>query len=400
MRGHYEDRTWQSDPTLYAPARYRRACRYRIFLPEPLAAFEPRLSTSTIATISDTERGLARVGARGGVALAPLARLLLRTEAIASSKVEGLQVGVRELARGEARADTGRRISRTTAEILANIDAMELAIEKAVAAARFDRDHVLAIHRRLMEHAPNRHVGGCVRTEQNWIGGNDYTPCGADFVPPPPDLVDSLLGDTCAAIDDDALPPVVHAALVHAQFETVHPFDDGNGRTGRTLIHVVLRRRGLTPGYVPPISVVFARERSAYIEGLTAYRDGDVDTWIEGFATSARRAADLADAYLDAVSGLQQRWRTMLVSGSNPRSDAAAWAVLEALPAHPVITSAVAGAATGRAKAAVHNALEQLEAAGVLQPLTGGRRNRSWEAAGLLDLIADLEAGDPPRSTS
>lgn len=162
-------------------------------------------------------------------------------------------------------------------------------------------------------------------------------------------------------------------------------------------MHVVLRRRGLTPSYVPPISVVFARDRKAYIDGLTAYRDGAVDTWIEVFATAARRAADLANAYLGAVSELQQHWRTMLASGPDPRSDAAAWAVLDTLPAHPVITSAVAGAATGRAKAAVHNALEQLETAGVLLPLTGGRRNRSWEAVGLLDLIADLEAGEPPR---
>lgn len=397
MRGHYEERTWQSDPTLYAPSRYRRACKYHVFLPEPLGGFAPTLSSSTMATVSDAERGLARVGAEEGGALAPLARLLLRTESIASSKVEGLQVGVRDLARGEARADTGRRISPTTAEILANIDAMELAIDEAVAAGSFDREHVLAIHRRLMEHAPNRDVGGRVRTEQNWIGGNGYTPCGADFVPPPPGQVDMLLTDACAAIDDDALPPVVQAALVHAQFETIHPFDDGNGRTGRTLIHVVLRRRGLTPSHVPPISVVFARDRKAYIDGLTAYRDGSVDTWIEVFATAARRAADLANAYLGAVSALQQRWRTMLASGPDPRSDAAAWAVLDTLPAHPVITSAVAGAATGRAKAAVHNALEQLETAGVLLPLTGGRRNRSWEAVGLLDLIADLEAGAPPR---
>lgn len=129
-----------------------------------------------------------------------------------------------------------------------------------------------------------------------------------------------------------------------------HPFDDGNGRTGRTLIH----------------------------------------------ATAGIQASDLASSYLDEVVQLTERWRDMLRSASDPRADAAAWAIIDLLPAHPVITAAIAGAVTARAKAAIHNALDQLADAGVLEPVAGGRRNRSWEAAGLLDLIADLEAGDLP----
>jgi Fic family protein len=396
MRGRYEQRTWQYDPTLYAPARYRRACTYEVFLPADLRAFAPPLQAATAGAVSDAERALQRVGADARGALAPLARLLLRTESIASSKVEGLQVDVRDLARGEARADTGGRIGATAAEILANIDAMELAIDDASAIERFGRDEILAIHRRLMVGAPNARVAGRVRTEQNWIGGNDHNPCGADFVPPPPERVAPLLEDLCDAIADESLPPLVQAALVHAQFETIHPFEDGNGRTGRTLIHVVLRRRGLTPAYVPPISVVFARDRDRYIDGLTAYRDGEVDRWVEQFAVAAIRSADLARAYLAAVEARVERWRAMLAGAANPRADAAAWAVIDVLPAHPVITAAVARAATGRAKAAVHAALDQLADAGVLLPLTGGRRNRSWEAEGLLDLIAELEDGRLP----
>jgi Fic family protein len=162
----------------------------------------------------------------------------------------------------------------------------------------------------------------------NWIGGNDYNPCGADFVPPPPEYVDALLSDLCDAINNASLPPLVQAALVHAQFETIHPFDDGNGRMGRTLVQVILRRRGVAPAYVPPVSVVLAAERDRYIQGLTHYR---------------------ADR--------------------------------------------VAAAATGRAKAAIHQALGDLTDAGVLAPLSTSKRNRSWEAVGLLDLIANLEAG-------
>ncbi|HWH32005.1 MAG TPA: Fic family protein [Egibacteraceae bacterium] len=395
MRGHFVSLTWEHDPTLYAPARYRRACKYDAFVPLPLAGADLNCDAQLTGLLSDAERALQHLGS-GGESLAPLARLLLRTESIASSKVEGLHVDVRELARGEARADTTGKVSPTTLEVLANIDAMELAIHEATATRRFTPEQIVSIHRLLMAGAPNAHVAGRVRTGQNWIGGNDYNPCGADFVPPPPEHVAPLLDDLCEAINDESLAPLAQAALVHAQFETIHPFDDGNGRTGRALIHVVLRRRGLTPSFVPPISVEFARARDRYISGLTAYRRGDVAAWLEHFVGAAARAAHLADAYLGAVASLREEWRTRLAGGPSPRSDAAAWAVIDVLPAHPVITAAVACAATGRAKAAVHMALDQLAEADVLVPLSGGRRNRSWEAAGLLDLIAELEAGQNP----
>jgi len=261
IRGRYERRTWQYDPTLYAPARFRRACNYDTFLPDPLAGFEPILTASAIGVVSDAERRLQRLGSGSAAALSPLARLLLRTESIASSKVEGLQVDARDLARGEARADTSGKLNATTAEVLANIDAMGLAIDEATSVERFGTDQIVAIHRQLMTAAPNARVAGQIRTVQNWIGGNAHNPCGADFVPPPPEQVEPLLADLCDAMVDESLPPLVQAALVHAQFETIHPFDDGNGRTGRTLIHVVLRRRGLAEVFVPPVSVAFARDR-------------------------------------------------------------------------------------------------------------------------------------------
>ena len=109
-------------------------------------------------------------------------------------------------------------------------------------------------------------------------------PCGAAFVPPPPGEVDPLLDDLCAFINDVALPPLVQAAIAHAQFETIHPFEDGNGRTGRALVQVVLRRRGLTPAFVPPISVVLARDKDRYLKGLTLFREDRLADWIELFA--------------------------------------------------------------------------------------------------------------------
>lgn len=397
MGGRLIQRTWRSEPRSPAPRKYRRACTYEAYVPEPLAELDLSMEGELAGIVSEAETAVQQLNARARPALAPLARLLLRTESIASSKVEGMQVGARQLARAEAKLETGEKAGGTAIEVLANIDAMQLAIDEATAAARFGRSQLEAIHVRLMERAPGADRAGRVREEQNWIGGNDYNPCGADFVPPPPEFVPDLLQDLFEALNDDRLPPVVQAALVHAQFETIHPFHDGNGRTGRALIHVTLHRRGIAPDYVPPISVVLANSRDRYIGALTAFREDDIAGWIEHFAAATTTAAELASVYLEAVAELTERWRTELGSlADSPRSDAAAWAIIDVLPAHPIITAPVAAAATGRAKPRVYQAIESLEEAGVLIALSKKRRNRSWEAAGLLALLESLEAGEPP----
>lgn len=351
--------------------------------------------------VSEAELEIRRLNDEGGSALAPLARLLLRTESIASSKVEGMQLGVRELARAEAKAESGMMPGSTASDVLANIDAMALAVDTAAEVSRFTESEILAIHRRLLERAPHRHIAGQLREHQNWIGGNDFNPCGADFVPPPPEDVDRLLADLCTAINDDTLPPLVQAALVHAQFETIHPFDDGNGRTGRALVHVVFRRRGIAPVFVPPISVIFAGAKDRYIAALSSFRGDGVVAWLEHFAVSTIRAARLARAYLEETRQLQERWRERLrATPQSPRGDAVAWSIIDSLPAHPMISAPVATAVTGRAKSRVYEGIDQLIVAGVLLPLTDGRRNRWWEAAGLIELIARLESGQLPHDHS
>lgn len=210
-------------------------------------------------------------------------------------------------------------------------------------------------------------------------------------MPPPPDEVERLLADLCELCNSSHLPPLIQAAVAHAQFETIHPFEDGNGRTGRALIHVLLRRRGLAPNYVPPISVVLAANKSRYIEGLTQFREGNVDDWLEHFASPSARAAGLAESYITEVIRLEERWRERLRGKAMLRADAAAWAVIDELPGHPVITLAVATAVTGRSKSSTAVALDQLAAAGILVPLSSSKRNRAWEADGLFDLLATLE---------
>jgi Fic family protein len=395
VRGQYIRQIWKADPTMYAPPRYRRACEYDAFIPDPVASLDVTLPGDVAGVVSDAESAIAELNRAAGPELMPLARLLLRTESIASSKVEGMQVDARSLARAEANQETGRKVGSNAAEILANIDAMQLSIERATDLEALRPADFLDIHRVLLERAPNSQIAGRFRTSQNWIGGNDYNPCGAAFVPPPPGEVDRLLDDLCVFSNDVTLPPLVQAAITHAQFETIHPFEDGNGRTGRALVQVILRRRGLTQAFVPPISVILARDRDRYLRGLTLFRDDHVADWVELFGSATAEAATLARRYAARVGDLQSRWRERLREHANPRADAAAWGLIAVLPAHPVVTVPVAVAATRRTRPAVANAIEELEAAGILARLTESARNRAWEADGLLDLIVGLEAGVP-----
>jgi Fic family protein len=393
MRGRTVAKTWQYDPALNAPPRYRRACQYDAFIPEPLVGDEFIFSGEIAGVVSEAEKAIAELNAQHEPALAPLARLLLRTESIASSKVEGLQVGTRNLARAEAFEATGRRLGSEAAQILSNIDSMQFAIEEA-SSTELTVASVAAIHQVLMAHAPNASTAGQIRNRQNWIGGNDYNPCGAAFVPPPVENIDQLLDDLVRFSNDDLLPPLAQAAIAHAQFETIHPFEDGNGRAGRALIHVLLRRRELAPSFVPPISVVFARKKDSYVAGLASFREDRLDKWISSFAGAALQATLLADRYLNRVRNLQDRWRSMLRGHLNPRADAAAWSLIDVLPAHPVITVPVGVASTDRTKPAITNAMDQLVRTGVLKELGESKRNRAWEADGLLDLIEALESGE------
>ena len=390
MRGRYVSRTWKPDPTLNAPPRYQRACRYDAFIPHRLTRL-PTAVPETTRLVLAAENAIRRLNAVAEPGLHALARLLLRSESIASSKVEGMQVDARSLARAEARSDLGGTLRGELLEVLSNVDAMQLASSDATEAAALTRAHVLAAQRTLLGRAPNaERIAGVVRDRQNWIGGNDFNPCGADFVPPPPQYVDELLDDLVDFCNDDALLPLAQAAYAHAQFETIHPFVDGNGRTGRALVQVILRRRGLAPAYVPPISVVLAEDRDAYIAGLVAFREGRENDWLATFARAAVRAAELASAYLVRVQELQTLWRERL-GALGLRSDAAAWRVIDVLPGIPIISVPVAVQATGRSKAAVQQAVEQLVRAGVLEPLGSGKRNRQWEAIGLLALADDFE---------
>lgn len=392
MPGLFIDLMWPPNLSGNIPRRFMASCPYQAFVPSRLADLTVRLNSDTVGAVSEAEHAIRDLNSSGHPALAPLARLLLRTESIASSKIEGMQIDVSRLARAEARATLDKKVGPDAERLLANIHAMQLAVDEAATTNPFALDGITAIHDRLMRGDINFHQPGVVRTTQNWIGGNDYNPCGAAFVPPPPEQVVPLLEELCVYLNDEAVSPLVQAAIVHAQFETIHPFADGNGRTGRALIHVILRRRGLAKTFVPPISLVFASRKDRYVEGLTQFRGDEVAEWIGYFAAAATQSALMAQRYIAEVEKLQEAWRDRLRAHRVVRSDAAAWTIIDLLPAYPIVTAAAAMTATGRDRSTVLRAFEELSSADVLHPTTEGKRNQLFEASELLLLIEQMEA--------
>jgi Fic family protein len=391
------------EPTLSSglPRSARRGCEYEAYVPDLLADRSIALRGETAADIADAERAVERLNseARGVADSEAVARLLLRAEAVASSRIEGLEVGARRLLKAQLAARLNDKPSDVTAtEVLNNIEAMRWAVDTVSAADEITVEHVLAIHERLFAGTTLDKHAGQIRAEQNWIGGSSYNPCSAAFVPPPPERVHELLEDLCAFCNSDSLPTVAQAALAHAQFETIHPFVDGNGRTGRALIHVILRRRGLAPTVVPPVSLVLATWSEAYVGGLTATRyreqsssqaaiDG-MNDWLDIFAAATQRAVTDATSYEHRVREVQQRWRDRL---GRVRADSAASRLIEALPGAPIVTVQSAATLIDRSEQAVNEAIPRLVEAQVLKQTTVGKRNRAFEAGDLIDAFTDLE---------
>lgn len=283
-------------------------------------------------------------------------------------------------------------------EVLGNLQAMAWALDTVGPGDRITLDVLLEAHRRLLAGTHLEELGGNIRKEQNWIGGSSYNPCSAAFVPPPHEVARPLLEDLCAFCNTDALPPVAQAALAHAQFETIHPFVDGNGRIGRALIHLVLRRRALAARISPPVSLVLATWSREYVAGLTATRyrgrsgsraaaEG-LDRWVGLFATACRRAVGDAETFERHVAELQVAWRRRL---GRVRAGSAADLLIGALPGAPVVTVNGAAAMIGRTYQATNLGIAQLERAGVVRQITFGRRNRAFEAPELIRQFTDLE---------
>ncbi len=401
--GRFVSCRWEPDLDAPGPRRARRGGSFRAFVPDLLAEHRLTLDARVAADLADAERAMSELDSsvsqdRGPHRLEVLARMLLRAEAVGSSRVEGLVVSPRKLAMADL--EPGSEPSGRALEVVGNIHALQEALDLAARPGPFTVARLRAIHARLLADTRDAPLAGVIRTEKNWIGG--YTPLDAEYVPPPPEEVPALLEDLCAFVSGDAFSPLTQAAVAHAQFESIHPFADGNGRTGRALVQLVLRRRGLCRRFVPPISLVLATWSKRYVAALMGTRvEGGSESglvvegwqvWLELAAEAARVACAQAHEYERRIDELTDSWRDRVRDRfARTRADATVWVLLDWLAAAPLVTARTAAALTGRSSRAVGAAIRQLVAAGVLEQIGGRVRYRLYEAAGVFDLITETE---------
>ena len=393
-------RTWEGSG--YGSRRDRKPFRYQAFVPDRVGEWGERLAGRAADAVAEATAAVAELQATtSGHDLETLAATLLRQEALGSSFIEGLRASNRRLALAayEPVAADGARA------VLGNVRALERAIEIGTAPRPLRVEDLLDIHRTLLEDTSEARYAGAARHEQNWIGGRGVSPADATFVPPPEDRVQPLLEDLVELLNLDDLPAISQAAIAHAQFETIHPFGDGNGRAGRCLIHVVLRRRGLTPIVVPPVSVILATNARRYIAGLVDFREGRVDDWIGLFADAVTASADAVIRLSNQIDVLLDE---LLDRAGAPRSDSVARKIILGLPAQPVVSADTSAERHGVTPTAARAALNRLEERGVLVPTrVGRRRNREWISDELFrvldafghDLGAQDDSGEGGRPT-
>jgi len=383
------------------PRRDSRACDYAAYVPDPLVDRSFTFDGDVSADVADAEAAIIQLNAEAAALgdTEALARILLRAESVASSRIEGLEIGARRLLRAEAvRAMHQPSADLTATEVLGNIDAMLYGVERTGVGDEITVELLLEMHRRLLVGTRLEAYAGGFRQVQNWIGGSDYNPCTAAYVPPPPEFVAGLMEDLCTFCNTDDLPAVAQAAIAHAQFETVHPFVDGNGRAGRAVIHLVLRRRGLAQRVLPPVSLVLATLARNYINGLTEFRyvgspssakaTEGVNAWVASFAGACSRSVADAMAFESRAAELEVRWRERL---GPIRARSATDLLLRRLRGAPVLTAESAATLLGRTFKPADAAIQRLVRAGILCQTTIGRRNRAYEAPEIIDAFTALE---------
>lgn len=377
--GH-EVRPWHS--TVRGPRDDRMFREVVTSLPPMIENLTYSPPASVQALMERATVDIATLDARHGDRLAAFGTFLVRTEAVSSSRIERHNATLDDL----AKATLGLRTTDDARLTIAAADAVHSMVTTAGETGAIELADILAAHRRLLRDDPrDGRDAGTLRTVQNWIGGSDYSPRGAVHVPPPPETVDAAMQDLIRFMARDDLPALVQAGIAHAQFESIHPFTDGNGRIGRALINAILRRRGITRRLVVPIASALVADVDLYFRRVNAYRDGHAGQFVAYLADCTRRAATAANDSATALSDLPDLWASEI----RPRSGSAVAQILAMLMETPAIDAELVMARTQVSSTAAYNAIERLVEAGILHEITRSKRDRAWAAG---DVLAEIDA--------
>lgn len=360
--------------------RKDRNVRYRPALPALIGLHPPDLPNDVMALAEEAALALRSADDAGATSRSTIP--LLRSESAASSKIEQIEVKQRYVARALAGLPTGQRAAK---EVANNIRAVQQALVDP--ATPLDRARLNEIHATLL---PDEDWADSLREDQNWIGGSDNSPRDARYIPPAPERVEEYVHDLLAFMQRRDLPAVVQAGLVHAQFEAVHPYADGNGRVGRALIHRVLRTRGVVRQGVAPVSVAMLVQRDRYLDDLRAYDAGDATLFAKHFSESALHSAEASRRLTDDINEIVAEWEEEPVV-ANARSDATIRRLLSDLATHPAMDTNAIMQRYEVSRPTALTALDALVEAGILNRTTAARGLYVYEAHEIFDVIDDLE---------
>ncbi|QZT59277.1 Fic family protein [Mycolicibacterium austroafricanum] len=360
-------------------AAQRQAGKYEAAVPASIADLTVALPAGVLADAEEASNEITRFDAELGDEIAPFSAVLLRSESAASSNIENLTASARAIAEAEALGDTSRR---NAALIVSNTEAMKAAVALA---DRLDENAILAMHAALMRDSDPASAGHW-RTEQVWIGGGNFGPRGADYVAPHHARVLDSIEDLIAFTRRAAMPTLPQIAIAHAQFETIHPFTDGNGRTGRALIQAMLRHKRLTRQITVPVSAGLLTDTDAYFGALGSYRDGDPAPIVERLSEASMLAVANGRRLVADLRSLREEWNARIIA----RRDSAVHRVADLLIKHPVFNARLLqrelGVRTGNARRYV----DPLTDAGIIVEFTDRARNRAWRAPEVLSALDDF----------
>jgi Fic family protein len=378
--------------------RYQRHPRgYRAFMPAPLPPVPAvRVVGEIQRLLSQADLALGRLD--GSIQTLPnpdlFVYMYVRKEAVLSSQIEGTQSSLQDLLSAEAKMFAPGR-PRDVDEVVGYVRAMNHGLQRLGAlpvSVRLIRE----IHSELLTGVRGGHLApGELRTSQNWIGPGGCTLAEATFVPPPPESVPEALGALERFLhQDETLPLLVKIGLAHAQFETIHPFLDGNGRIGRLLITFLLCEKNVLQKPVLYLSHYFKRHRQQYYELLQATRDqGAFEDWLRFFLTGVAEVSTEATETARRILALREQHRTRIADGLG-RAGGNGHRVLEHLFEHPIVSVAEIADLTGVTYAAANLLVERLTGLGILAEITGHARNRRFRYDPYIALFAE-EAGAP-----
>ncbi|WP_439694238.1 Fic family protein [Curtobacterium sp. SP.BCo] len=367
------------------PRADRLTTSVRTSVPPSIAAVTWTPDADTAVLLDRAASAVRALDAGHGGDLAALGGVLHRTEAVASSRIEEEAASLDDV----ARAVVGIRANSSATAMVRAGGAIDRLVSSAGSGV-ITPDALLDAHRTLLRDDPvDGRCAGRYRDVQNWIGGGP-TPRLARHVPPPPELVPALMDDLFAFLHRDDLHPVAQAAIGHAQFESIHPFTDGNGRIGRALIGAVLRRRGLSRVVTVPVAPALVAERERYFWHLERYRRGVVDEWVRDLALAIGTVCD--EAALTAL--LLDEGAAVRAAG--PCADGPAAIIDHAIRRDPVLTEDHLDDLFDGERSTIDTVVDDLCGVGVLRAVTERRRDRAWVVVDVVDEVTGF--GDRVRA--